>query len=110
MSFKISASARFDKELKRLTKKYSSLKQEYASLIKSLEVNPIYGTPIKHHCYKIRVAIASKGKGKRSGARVITYVHVKGEVVYLLTIFDKSEVENISDKELQELLDEIEDL
>ena len=57
---------------------------------------------------KIRVAIKSKGKGKSGGARVITYMIAVREDVYLLTVFDKSEKENISDQELQELLKMIE--
>ena len=68
------------------------------------------GIAIKQNCFKIRVSIASKGKGKSGGARVITYVHVKGEVVYLLTIFYKSELDNISDKELEDLLNDIEEI
>ena len=55
-------------------------------------------------CYKIRMAIASKGKGKSGGARVITCFKIMHGTVYLLTIFDKSEQENIPDKELRELL------
>jgi hypothetical protein len=50
------------------------------------------------------LAIASKGKGKSGVARVITCVKIVNITVFLLTIFDKSEQENIPDKELQELL------
>lgn len=50
------------------------------------------------------MAIASKGKGKSGGARVITCFKIVHETVYLLTIFDKSEQESITDKELSELL------
>jgi len=55
-------------------------------------------------CYKIRIAIASKGKGKRGGARVISYFKMSGTTVYLLTIYDKSEKGDVSGKELSELL------
>jgi hypothetical protein len=58
-------------------------------------------------CYKIRIAIASKGKGKSGGARVITCVVVMEKEVYLLYIYDKSEQSDISDKELLQLLDYI---
>ena len=53
---------------------------------------------------KIRLAIRSKGKGKRSGARVATNVHIEGETVTMLSIYDKSEKATITDKELTELL------
>jgi hypothetical protein len=55
-------------------------------------------------CYKIRMAITSKGKGKSGGSRVITCVKVINQTAYLLSIYDKSEKENISDKELDALL------
>ena len=54
--------------------------------------------------YKVRMAIASKGKGKSGGSRVITCVKIVEEHVYLLSIYDKSDKESISDKELDELL------
>ena len=110
MSYRLQVSIRFQKEAKRLIKKYPSLIVELSELRNSLLSNPSQGVAIKYNCYKIRVAIASKGKGKRSGARVITHVHIKDEKVYLLTIFDKSELDNISEKELEDLLSEIEDL
>ena len=53
----------------------------------------------------MRLAIASKGKGKSGGARVITCVKIVKSVVYLLAIYDKSERETISDAELKQLID-----
>lgn len=50
------------------------------------------------------MAITSKGKGKSGGARVITFVYIQDEIVYLLSIYDKSDKENISDKELRDLI------
>jgi len=55
----------FASQLKRLVKKFPSLRQEYASLIAILETDPEQGTPLGNGCFKIRLAIASKGKGKR---------------------------------------------
>lgn len=104
MSYNVKTIPKFEKELKRLAKKYASLKVEYIQLIESLKENPVQGTPIGNDCFKIRIGISSKGKGKSGGARVITYVQIVQTSVYLLTIFDKSEKENIPDKELQELL------
>jgi mRNA-degrading endonuclease RelE of RelBE toxin-antitoxin system len=94
----------FDKQLKRLAKKYPSLKNEFAELLESLELDPQQGTNLGNNCYKIRIAIASKGKGKSGGARVITYIMIAEEIVYLLSIYDKSEKDNLTDKELRELL------
>jgi len=105
MNYKVLTIAHFDKQLKRLVKKYPSLKSEYLELIKILKSEPNNGTPIGNDCYKIRLAIASKGRGKSGGARVITYFAVSHDSIYLLSIYDKSEQENISDRELLRLLD-----
>lgn len=74
MSYSIISTLRFEKELKRLAKKFPSLKNEFASLIEDISKNPEIGTYIGNGCYKIRLAIASKGKGKRGGARVVTHL------------------------------------
>jgi hypothetical protein len=107
MSFKILTTSDFKRDSKHLLRKYKSLKNEILDLIASLEEEPAQGTPLGNDCYKIRLAIKSKGKGKSGGARIITCVKVMDGFVYLLTIYSKSEKENISDKELQELLKEL---
>lgn len=104
MSYKVFTIPPFDGQLKRLAKKYPSLKNEFALLVNSLEGSPMQGRRLGNNCYKIRLSIASKGKGKSGGARVITCVQIVQSSVYLLTIFDKSEKENISDKELYSLV------
>jgi hypothetical protein len=103
-NYKVKTIPHFDKALKRLVKKYALIKQEYINFLDSLEVDPQQGTSLGNNCYKVRLAIASKGKGKSGGARLITYVLVTDKTVFLLDIFDKSEQENISDKELESLI------
>lgn len=104
MSFEVEVTYSFKKQAKRLAKKYPSLKKELDSLITSLGISPLQGVTVGRGCYKIRLSISSKGKGKSGGARVITYVHIVKTKVYLLSIYDKSEMETISVKELNELL------
>ena len=104
MSYKVKSIDIFEKQAKKLIKKYPSLKNELLQLINELELEPQQGTPIGKSCYKVRIAIASKGKGKSGGARVITNFIITEKTVYLLTIYDKSEQENLSDKELETLL------
>ncbi len=104
MSYKIKAIPYFEKAIKQLTRKYPSLKQEYQELIKSLKSNPFQGSPLINNCFKIRVSIASKGRGKSDGARVITCIKVVESTVYLLTIYDKSDKDSISNIELKDLI------
>ncbi|MBY0482421.1 MAG: type II toxin-antitoxin system RelE/ParE family toxin [Chitinophagaceae bacterium] len=104
MSYSIELSANFKKEAKRLTKKYPSLKTELAELFSELEENPKTGTPLGNDIYKIRLAIASKNKGKSGGARVLLFVKVTLTTVLLFSIYSKSEIENLTDKEIKELI------
>ena len=97
MSFSVIPSDKFKKEAKRLIKKFTSLKQELTTLNSVLENHPETGTSLGNDVYKLRLAIKSKGKGKSGGARVITYIINENNEVYLLTIYDKSEFENIDD-------------
>jgi mRNA-degrading endonuclease RelE of RelBE toxin-antitoxin system len=107
MKYNILSIPPFDRQLKRLAGKYHSLKAEYAALIDELEENPRKGTSLGNNCFKIRLSIASKGRGKSGGARVITHIYIENETVFLLAIYDKSEQADISDAELKKLLSEI---
>ncbi len=107
MNYKLKTIPPFDNELKRLSKKYQSLKDDYASLLDVLEINPLIGTPIGKDCYKIRLAIKSKGQGKSGGARVIACVKIIQSTVYLISIYDKSDLDNIAEEDLKARLKEI---
>lgn len=107
MSYSVIAVPKFQKELKKLAKKYPSLKEDFSSLVQSLETAPQQGTALGKNCYKIRLSIKSKGKGKSGGARVITHILVADASVFLLAIYDKANKETLSDKELEELLNSI---
>ena len=96
----------FKKEVKHLLKKYRSLATELKELNVSLVEYPSQGTPLGQDCYKIRLAIKSKKKGKSGGARVITLVKIVQETVFLLSIYDKSEKDDISEKELEAFINQ----
>jgi mRNA-degrading endonuclease RelE of RelBE toxin-antitoxin system len=104
MSFSVKTISVFERQAKRLMRKFPSLKKEIQNLISELKEKPTKGTSIGHDCYKIRLIIASKGKGKSGGARIITHLVYKKGTVYLLSIYDKSAIENLTDKEILELI------
>ena len=99
----------FRKALKRLNKKYPSMPTDYEGLLESLQNNPLQGAPLGNHCFKVRMAIAAKRTGKSGGARVITCVRVLNDTIHLLTLYDKSEIDNISDAFLKQLIEAIEE-
>ena len=102
----------FKRLAKELQKKYKSFKDDYKLFLDELEQNPFAGKSLGHHIYKNRMAIVSKGKGKSGGARVITYnikkISTDEIVITLMTIYDKSEISNVSDSYLRSLIKEIE--
>lgn len=107
MEYRIRTTKTFDKEIKRLRKRYASIAADYARLLDEIAQNPQLGTDLGWGLRKVRMAIASKGKGKSGGARVITFsviVSVDATEINLLYIYDKSERSSISQKELEELL------
>ena len=107
MSCDITYSPRFASELKKLSKHYKSLKLDYANLLESLKANPEQGVSLGNNRRKVRMAITSKNKGKSGGARVITYTVILTEInseIKLLTIYDKSECESLTDKEIEDIL------
>ena len=107
MSYSIRTIPEFDRRAKALAKKYPSLKRDLGELVNELLEDPRQGSALGKGCYKVRMSIASKGKGKSGGARVVTCVRVVGEVVWLLTVYDKSDQADITDKELSGLLAQV---
>lgn len=107
MNYRIKVLPNFVKDIKRLSKKYPSIKQDYADLLDELQQNPYSGIDLGNGLRKVRMAIKSKGRGKSHGARVITYLLLVSEEeseINLLTIYDKAERENISRNEIEAIM------
>jgi mRNA-degrading endonuclease RelE of RelBE toxin-antitoxin system len=69
MSYRVDTTPNFEREAKRLIKKYKSLQNEINSLNDSLEEKPKQGAHLGNDIYKIRLAVKSQEKGKRGGAK-----------------------------------------
>ncbi|GHB69779.1 addiction module toxin RelE [Persicitalea jodogahamensis] len=107
MANEVRAIPLFESKYKRFLKKFSSLEQEIGDLIEELKENPKLGVSLGAGLYKIRLASRSKGGGKSSGFRVVTYLvdeREDGTDVYLVTIFDKSEESSIDKKVLVKIV------
>ncbi|MGE0020532.1 MAG: type II toxin-antitoxin system RelE/ParE family toxin [Draconibacterium sp.] len=104
MSYKVYPTPEFKRVFNKLYKKYPSLKTDLQELVDRLSEKPDIGINLGHNVYKIRLAVSSKGKGKSGGARVITYLITGEYEVYLVFIYDKSQLENISKEKIFEML------
>jgi mRNA-degrading endonuclease RelE of RelBE toxin-antitoxin system len=107
MPFNILTIPEFDKNIKKLAKHYKNIKVDLSSLVLELQNNPKLGTHLFQNCYKIRVANSSIPTGKSKGFRVIAYCIDDEQNIYLLSIYSKSDQENITDTEIIELLKQI---
>lgn len=107
MSYELIPTSVFLKELKRLKKKYASLGSDLEILGEQLLSNPTMGVEVYKNCYKIRFAIKSKTRSKSGGGRLITWVRLERERIYLLSIYDKSEKESITDQYIKALLESL---
>ena len=95
----------FEQQVKRLTKKYPSLAREVPVALTPLINNTLEGcSPMGKGFYKIRVPIASKGVGKRGGARIIAHVRIVEDHAFLVAMYDKADYSDISDDVLKAFL------
>lgn len=107
MNLELITSDYFDKELKRLAKRYRGLADDYETFLDSLKKEPLQGTEIAPHIRKIRMPITAKGRGKSGGARVITYDALVAEregKLYLLLIYDKADASNVKMNVLKQII------
>lgn len=99
----------FLRGIKALRKKYPSVRQDLDRLYEELQEYPQQGESLGKNCYKVYFAIASKKTGKRDSSRVITFVRIENDTIHLLDIYDKADRSTVSDKELDNLIKQIED-
>ena len=97
----------FLRQAKRLAKRYKSLADDIDDLQKELMENPNIGDSLGGGKRKIRRGVKSKGGGKRGGLRIITLnvlVEATDTCVNLLTIYDKKEIQNVSERYINQII------
>lgn len=107
MAFRLVPTPLFAKQVKALAKKYRSLGDDLLELGMRLAEEPWSGTGLGNGMYKVRLAIRSKGKGKSGGARVITYVVTEDKEVYMLSIYDKSDIDSLDTKTIKSMVAQV---
>jgi mRNA-degrading endonuclease RelE of RelBE toxin-antitoxin system len=104
MNYKVIPTPEFIKNLKTLKKKYKNIKNDILELANELEKTPTIGTNLGNNTFKVRIKNSDNNKGKNAGYRIITYCINDIKEVFLVTIYSKSEKENILELELKELI------
>lgn len=106
MTLTIKTLENFKKEVKRLAKKYKNIAKDLKVLQEELTSNPKSGIELGNNCYKIRIPNSSIPTGKSGGFRVIYYYLCPKGMIYLMSIYSKSDLENIEDSKIIQLLKE----
>ena len=98
----------FRASYKLLKKRHKSLEADFERLLASLLEKPLQGVELAGGVRKVRMAITSKGRGKSGGARVIIRVRIMADELQLLYIYDKSDMENVSETFLRDVMKRME--
>ncbi len=108
MIVSVKVTSEFERQAKRFAKKYKSFAKDFALFLADIKNNPYQGIDLGGGKRKVRMAIASKGKGKSGGMRVITFnvclLNENDVVVNLITIYDKQEISNISEQYINQII------
>ncbi len=109
MNYEIVAIDEFQKDVKKLYKKYKHIKNDILELINTLELNHDIGINLGENLYKIRVKNSDTG-GKSGGYRVIYYAKLQNNKIYLMSMYSKTQQENIDMSKLKILLKKVNSL
>ena len=93
----------FLKEAKQLSKKFKLLKSDLKQAVDEIETKNDLGVQLGFNLFKKRVKNSSIPTGKSGGFRVIIYQQIENKIV-LISIYSKTEKENLSDEELSEII------
>jgi mRNA-degrading endonuclease RelE of RelBE toxin-antitoxin system len=111
MNVSVRVSAEFERQAKRLAKKYKSFVNDFALFVSDIKKNPYSGIDLGGGKRKIRMAVASKGKGKSGGMRIITFnvtiLDTESIIVNLITIYDKTELSNVSEQYINQIIKDL---
>ncbi len=110
--FSIITTPRFEKDIQRLSKKFRKIDKDLDNILNQLEMGELLGDVIERtsndeQVYKCRVPNTSDKRGKSGGFRIIYYAVTKDNEIYLLTIYSKTEVEDIDASIIAKYIKEI---
>ncbi len=106
MQTRVETSKQFNREFKRLSKKYRDLLEIVVPFSARLGSGERLGerlAGIGYEAYKVRLENPAAKRGRSGGFRIIYYVESPAQVI-LITMFSKTEHANISNSEIQQII------
>ena len=107
MNLKLIPTPEFSRSVKKLNKKYPLIRKDLETLEtleKELSENPKSGIELGNNIFKVRIPNSSIPAGERGGFRVV-YYYKDNNNIYLLAIYSKTDIENISDRRLADIVE-----
>ncbi len=105
MNFNIETIPRFEKDAKKLKKKFPKIKDDLLKLTNDLLENPNLGIYLGENIFKVKIPNSSIPTGKSGGFRIITY-YKNNDTLYLVTMYSKTEQDNILTEKLKNIVQE----
>ena len=105
MNLKLIPTPEFSRSVKKLNKKYRLISKDLKILENELITNPKSGIELGNNSFKVRIPNSSIPTGKRGGFRVVYYYKDQKDKIYLLYIYSKTDIENISNRKLADILE-----
>ncbi len=102
----VTTTDRFDAKIRKLGKRYRSIRLDILPLIEQLESGELPGDQIpgiEYTLFKVRVRNSNIQKGKSGGYRVVYYLKTE-ERIMLVTIYSKSDESDVTIAELRGIL------
>ena len=93
----------FLKEAKKLSKKFKLIKPDLQDAVEEIKLKNDLGIYLGFNLFKKRVKNSSILTGKSGGFRIIIYKQVENKII-LISIYSKTEKENLSDEELSDII------
>lgn len=102
--YKVIEQKLYQKSYKKLSKSYKNIGNDIDKFLRTIKSPEDLGIELKSNLYKVRIANSDKNKGKSAGYRLISYVLIVRQELHLLYIYDKSQLSNLSEKEIDETI------
>lgn len=112
MLYKIIPTPTFQKDVKEYKKRFKNITKDLDTIIGKLALGDLLGDKVPNinlkevneEIKKVRVINTDSNKGKSNGYRLIYYVVKNDGTIYLLTVYYKKDRENITTKEIEDLI------
>ena len=100
----VKETATYAKAVKKLKKRFRHIEDDCTAFIDEISCEADLGISLGAGIYKARIAYSDKKSGKSGGYRLISYLKLINDELYLLYIYDKSDFENVSEEKIDEMI------